>query len=919
MLRKIAHWTLWTFAFVLLSIPRASIPASPLLASSVSLIGPISCPAGGCAAGQRLNLQTSFDLLSYNPSEETNIQVCFFAPKNWAVSTVDFDLVGKITGADYVVDTTYCASPPTDYVLVGGTSTILSDEFFGDSIEFSFRLGATATTSGASLINVYEHDGTDWIHTEQSFNYLSVTAVKTEMFVANDAATCGTKSPCYINSKDDLASGIGTGLKDAVDVSSTNATISILGNYFVKEQTVLIDKPVTISGVQNASISSESPNCINPVLALKNEITIQNLTINDGACTYTNRDLLQVDSSHDIVIQSNNLVEGRDAISIRSNLGKVIVRFNNIKNNSGYAVFKSIESGDGQISLTANNVFNNQTGAQVECQNLGEVDHNFWGLGILPETSASNCTFTDGKLLGSPIIDNINQAGIQAQRVTVSADKTYYFEDQIAVKHAEVSPEATDFAIYIVNHGNNPVNSPFLSTSSLSTLVPCNNYYDIFLAETYETDPSLEIFMKYDANAACIANVESTSYCGQDNSALFPLWWYDPNQLITTGWNTTGQSPNGPSADDATGQVTTCLIPSKEISVVIDTIGRPGINNDLTYTPFVVGLIGQPAATVLSSFTAFPGDMHVEIKWSTSSELNTSGFYVQRKKTDDTKFERISSFIVKTGSDSSGSNYTYSDTSAINHSSYDYRLEILGTNMLSVYSNTIKNVTPLPPTTTPTVTLTPSITLTPTITQTPTVTITHTSTITLTPTVTSTRTITRTPTRTRYRTPTKTRTPFIIPYRSPTKSRTPFIIRTSPAGYPAPTNQLNPTSEGYPVSTHATAAPEGGYPAPGESTQTNGNYPAPENQDQESTPIPQEGTIPAQTRTAHGGNYTPTTGENEDQVRNSDWIYPLLGSLIGLSLVLLVGYFLWKKGYLALPIEPKNEQGDIKNPNDIEN
>jgi hypothetical protein len=130
---------------------------------------------------------------------------------------------------------------------------------------------------------------------------------------------------------------------------------------------------------------------------------------------------------------------------------------------------------------------------------------------------------------------------------------------------------------------------------------------------------------------------------------------------------------------------------------------------------------------------------------------------------------------------------------------------------------------------------------------------------------------------------------------------------------------LNPTSEGYPVSTHATAAPEGGYPAPGESTQTNGNYPAPENQDQEGTPIPQEGAIPAQTRTAHGGNFTPTTGENEDQVRNSDWIYPLLGSLIGLSLVLLVGYFLWKKGYLALPIEPKNEQGDIKNPNDIEN
>jgi hypothetical protein len=404
---------------------------------------------------------------------------------------------------------------------------------------------------------------------------------------------------------------------------------------------------------------------------------------------------------------------------------------------------------------------------------------------------------------------------------------------------------------------------------------------------------------------------------------LFPLWWYDPDQLITTGWNTTGQSPNGPSAGGATGQTTTCNLPSKEISVLIDSSGRPGSNNDLTFTPFVVGMIGQPAATVLTSFTATPGNMQVTINWSTSSELNTSGFYVQRRIKGDPLFERISPLIVRTGSNTSGSSYSYTDISAINNTSYDFRLEIVGTNLLSVYSETI-NVMPLPPTITPTFTFTPSNTLTPTKTltpvfsQTPTVTITTTPTISLTPTITNTPTITMTPTRTRFRTATISRTPFLIPYRSPTKSRTPFNNNTSSTGYPAPTNQNNQPEQGYPVSTNETPSSEGGYPALGESTQANGNTPGTNNQGQESTPIPNERTTPAQTRTAFGGIFIPSPGGNFDNESSTTWVYPLLGSLIGLSLVLLVGYFLWKKGFMALPFIPKSDGVDTMNTEDLD-
>ena len=919
MMKKI-YWMVWLLAFALVFIPKASVPAAPQLSSSVSLVSPSSCPSGGCAAGQRLNFLTSFDLQSYvpsePPSEEKNIQVCLYAPQNWGISTAEFDSAGKLTASEYTPDTTYCGLPPTNYELIGGVSTALSFDFFGDSLEFNFRLGATATASGSSLVRVLEFDGTTWNQTEQAFNYLSVASTSDTKFVANNAETCGSNTPCYINSKDDLPGGLGTGLKDAIDVSGINALINILGDYQIKGNSVQINKPLTISGNKSATITTESTNCINPMLSLEDAVTIQNLTINDGVCNFTNRDLIVVNSTQDINILSNNLVQGRDAIRILSNQQKITVRFNNIKNNSGYALYKPIDSGVGQIIMTANNIFSNRAGAQVDCNELGEVNHNYWGLGILPETAAPTCSSSPGKRLGSPIIDNLNSAGVQAQLVTVTTDKNYYFENQIGVKRPGDLPDSSDFDLYIVNHGNNPVNAPFLAAGSLSTLVPCNNYYDIFLADTYLTDPVLEIFMKYDANAACVANVESTTYCGQDNSALYPLWWYDPDQLITTGWNTTGQTPNGPSANNAPGQKTTCKIPDKEISVIIDSSGRPGINNDLTYTPFVVGLVGQPAATVLSSFTAIPGDMQVTINWSTSSELNTSGFYVQRRVKGDSLFERISSFIIKTGSDTSGGTYSFIDKDAINGTSYEYRLEIVGINLLSVYS-TIIEATPIPPTITPTSTLTSTITLTPTITHTPTVTgslsptATLTRTITLTPTITNTRTITRTPTRTRYRTPTKSRTPFIIPYRSPTKSRTPFIINTSASGYPAPTNPSNQTEQGYPVSTNQTPAPEGGYPAPGESTQINDDFPESGTQDPESTPAPQEGTFPAQTRTAFGGINRPISGDENGGERSNNWVYPLLGSMIGLSLVLLVGYFLWKKGYMALPIKSKNESEEL--------
>lgn len=919
MFKRLPHWMIWLIVFLLLAISAPNVPAAPNTSSSLSMLSPSNCPLGGCAAGQRINFRTSFDLNSYTPSVSSNVQICLYTPENWNVTEVGFDSIGKISGLTYQVNQTNCGPSPSGYELIAAVSAPINISIFGDTLDFYLRLGKNASANGTTLIRVYENNGLTWLQTEQSFNFLQLAPISNVVYVAESAQNCASNSPCFINSADDLPNGIGTGLKDAIDAVGNGATINVLGNYPIRGNTVKVNKPVILQGFQNAFLTTKSLNCSQPMLSLESNITLQNLSIDDGLCSLQNRDLLLINSIQSINIISNNLTNGKEAISIQNNQGSLNIRFNNILNNSGYAILKPINSGNGQLMVTANNIFNNRIGAQVQCsaQGLGIVDHNFWGIGILPGTAAPDCTAQASKRLGSAISNRTNQPGVLAELVTVTSNRKSFFENSIAVQRPTTNPDTSDFDIFIINHGNNLSNAPFLNPESSSTLVPCGNYYDIFLAQGFSNIQELDIFFRYDLNPACVANIESTTYCGQANAALYPLWWYDPNQQVTNGWNTTGQSPNGPSAGGVSGQTTTCDLVNKEISVQIDSSGRPGSNNDLSYTPFVVGLIAQPAATVLNNFSASAGNMQITINWKTLSELNTSGFYVQRRLSGESTFVRVSPFIVRTGSDTTGSNYSFVDGNVVNYNSYEYRLEIIGTNLLSVYSNIITAI-PIPPTITPTTTLTSTITLTATVTQTPTITGSTTITATNTPTITLTPTITFTPTRTRAQTATNTRTPFIIPYRSPTRAPTIPTIPFS-TGYPPPLNNTQAPESGYPN-------PPGGNP-PGGVNSTEGSYPEPENtrltpsiegypgpelDENQATVVMVSGTpIKNLTKISTSITKPSPSAEAESKDNKGDWVYPLLGSIIGLCLVILVGYFLWKKGLLALPfLSNQNDQNN---------
>src|SRR5690606_18325678 len=114
----------------------------------------------------------------------TNIQVCLFTPDNWAVTDVGFESNGKVSGATYTTDLSHCGVPPTNYVLSQGISTALNSTFFGDTLDFYFRVGKSANVGGSTLIRVFEWNGTAWSQSEQSFNYLSIAPVGSTVYVA---------------------------------------------------------------------------------------------------------------------------------------------------------------------------------------------------------------------------------------------------------------------------------------------------------------------------------------------------------------------------------------------------------------------------------------------------------------------------------------------------------------------------------------------------------------------------------------------------------------------------------------------------------------------------------------------------------------------------------------------------------------
>jgi len=866
--------------------------AQTIQSTTLVQTGPAVCPPDGCAAGQTLDFRLTFDAATFDASLTPNVQVCVFTPTGWGAEGWRNSPNGLVTSVPYTLDTTFCGTAPNGYLILGGVSAQLPVDAFGDMLSLGFRINRSAVTSGSALVRVFQQSSSGWAQSDQSFAPVPVVPTAAEVYVANDAAACGSFSPCYLNATANLSTGIGTGLKDAVDAQA--ATINILGSYQVKSNTVLIDREVTIQGQNDSRITYSGTACTEPLLRITAGAAFRNLTLTDGTCSVTNRDLLAIESDQDVTLEYLDLIGGLDAIKAADTTGSVVVRFSQILNNSGYALFRvPSTTGTGTVQLTGNNIAGNKAGPQVDCALMGTADHNFWGSGVNSTAATTQCNANDTRQLGAAVLARSDAAGVDGHLLTVATTRQTAFGNLLAVQR---SPEGSDFQLNVVNHGAGaPENVPFTGGAP-DSLTPCSNYYDVFLEKDSAVGGSLNLSLRYDRTAGCTSTIESIDYCSATDSAKFPLWWYSPSVSAPSGWNTTG----------STGQTTTCDLTNNEVTVAIDSSGRPNFTNDLNFAPFVVGLSSQPSSVVISRLEAVPGSGQVAVQWTTTSEVNTSGFYVLRSTSDTSGFTRVSSFIPRKGSGVTGANYEYVDTGLTNGTTLYYRLEIISTSQESSFSQVVSTLVGAP-TNTATVTATQTPTGSATITPTG-------------PTPTGSLTLTRTPTRTitMTRVPTRTRTPvryatYYI-YRSPTTgpTRTLFPTRTQTVTFTLSGIRVTETAM-------ALASPQSPFPnvtvtvtpSPSPSVTAGGGYPVPPGtvtneatQDNLATASITPTITPPSQSGSMGDGKTGTLLTSFG-LRYWPWILGLLG--FELAAVIGVGYFLYRKNELILPfLDRKN-------------
>ncbi len=99
----------------------------------------------------------------------------------------------------------------------------------------------------------------------------------------------------------------------------------------------------------------------------------------------------------------------------------------------------------------------------------------------------------------------------------------------------------------------------------------------------------------------------------------------------------------------------------------------------------------SPLPIQLSSFTASTVANNVNLKWSTISETNTLGFYVERGSSKTGPFTTVSSLIAGAGTSLQQHNYTYTDNS-VSTGTYYYRVRQVEKNGKTAYSSVLSVV-----------------------------------------------------------------------------------------------------------------------------------------------------------------------------------------------------------------------------------
>ncbi len=109
------------FFCLLVSFPVRT-EARPLKVLSLSQLSPFSCPAGGCAAGQRINVRAEFPVTAALHCRTKHPGVCLYHQEGgnpWADSSV-FSITNTTVFTNGEINSTCTINLPVGSVFLGG-------------------------------------------------------------------------------------------------------------------------------------------------------------------------------------------------------------------------------------------------------------------------------------------------------------------------------------------------------------------------------------------------------------------------------------------------------------------------------------------------------------------------------------------------------------------------------------------------------------------------------------------------------------------------------------------------------------------------------------------------------------------------------------------------------------------------------
>ncbi len=315
-----------------------------------------------------------------------------------------FTALGNITsnlGDSYVKDlqttagsaSTNCPASATYKILEYSTAAANDFADGGDWVTFNFAVPSGATTqtfrlrqrNAATTVGVYN-------------STLTIQTLGNQIYVANDATSCGSNSPCLTGP---------AALNTALDNVTGPGDVFVLGDYLMTPGTVAdltTAKTVTLSGVGSASINMAAGTCSGAALVNNGgTLTVQNLAI-DGTCASASRSAAIRNDSGTLNVKNVTVRDfAASGIGVAAVGGTLVVEGSNFYNNN-----VALDGNGGTLYAFANNVNTNTSLNAATNVDAGDnVTCNYWNSYNI--TGASSAQYE--QRLGAPVSTYIEGVG----------------------------------------------------------------------------------------------------------------------------------------------------------------------------------------------------------------------------------------------------------------------------------------------------------------------------------------------------------------------------------------------------------------------------------------------------------------------------------------------------------------------------